>query len=168
MQSEYSLWSRTPETKMLATCAELGTAFVAFSPLGRAFLAGAAQDVTHLDEDDIRCTNARPRFEPDNFARNLKLLDPYADVAARVGCSMAQLALAWLLSLRDANGERSIVPIPGTKHVEFALENAAAGDLEIDDATVRELDGLINESTVAGRRYTDDLMASTDSERDRD
>ena len=168
MQSEYSLWSRTPEFGMLDTCAELGTTLVAFAPLGRAFLAGAARDVTLLDAEDARCTNARPRFEPENFARNRKLLGPYAEIARRAGCTMAQLALAWLLAQKDANGERRIVPIPGTKHVEYALENAAAGDLELDEATLAELDGLINEATVAGRRYTDDLMASTDSERDRD
>ena len=168
VQSEYSLWSRTPETSMLQTCAELGVTFVAFSPLARAFLAGAAMDVTQLPANDIRCTNARPRFEPDNFSRNLKLLEPYAEIAERVGCSMAQLALAWLLGQQDAAGNKTIVPIPGTKHVDFALENAGAGDIELDQGTLDELDALINEDTVSGRRYTDALMASIDSERDRD
>lgn len=168
VQSEYSLWSRTPEAKMLRTCEELGVTFIAFSPLARAFLSGKASDVTGLGEYDIRCTSARPRFEPENFARNARLLQPYAAIAARVGCSMAQLALAWLLGQKNARGEKTIVPIPGTRHLEFARENAAAGDIELDDATLAQLDALINEDTVAGRRYTDALMASADSERDRD
>lgn len=161
VQSEYSLWSRTPERRMLAACRELGVAFVPFSPLARAFLAGKAKDVTQLPEDDIRCTNARPRFEPENFAKNVKLLEPYREVADRVGCTMAQLALAWLLARGD-----DIIPIPGTKHMAYMIENAGAGDITLDETTVDELDQMINESTVAGRRYTDKLMASTDSERD--
>ncbi len=168
VQSEYSLWSRTPEFGMLQTCARLGTSFVAFSPLARAFLTGAARDVTELDDKDIRCTNARPRFESENFALNAKLLQPYAVIAERVGCTMAQLALAWVLGQRDVSGNATLVPIPGTKHIEYAIENVAAGDIELDQETLRELDQLINESTVTGRRYTDALMASTDSERDRD
>jgi len=161
VQSEYSLWSRTPERGMLATCRELGIAFVPFAPLGRAFFTGRARDLTHLDDDDIRCANARPRFEPDNFARNVRLLEPYGVIADRVGCSMAQLALAWLLARGD-----HIIPIPGTKHLDYLIENAGGADVNLDQATVDELDELINESTVAGRRYTDPLMASTDSEKD--
>ena len=168
VQSEYSLWSRTPETKMLQTCEELGVTFVPFSPLGRAFFAGHAKDVTRLAENDIRCTNARPRFEPENFARNIKLLTPYAAIAERVGCTMAQLALAWILGQKNSAQQKTLVPIPGTKHIEFMRENAGAGDIELDPDTLDELDRLINESTVAGRRYTDAIMASTDAERDRD
>ena len=167
VQSEYSLWSRTPEVKMLRTCAELGTTFVAFSPLARGFLAGSARDVTQLGEGDIRCTNARPRFEPDAFAENCRLLAPFSAIASRAGLSPAQLALAWLLGQRDVEGNRTVVPIPGTRHPEYAVENAAAGDIALDDATLAELDRLINESTVVGRRYTDALMAATDAERDR-
>ncbi len=161
VQSEYSLWTRTPERRVLATCRELGVAFVPFSPLARQFLTGRSPDVTGVDDTDIRATIARPRFEPDNFAHNAKLLEPYGEIAARVGCSMAQLALAWLLARGD-----DIVPIPGTKHMDWMLENAAAADIELDRATVDELDVLINENTVAGNRYTDALMASTDSEQD--
>lgn len=161
MQSEYSLWSRTPERGMLETCRKLGTSLVAFSPLARAFLAGAAKDVTQLLDDDIRCTNARPRFEVDAFAENAKLLVPYAEIARKNSCSMAQLALAWLLAQGD-----HIIPIPGTKHIEYMLENVAAGDLELDKSTLNDLDNLINETTVIGRRYTDAIMASTDAERD--
>ena len=168
MQSEYSLWSRTPEAKMLKTCEELGVTLVAFSPLARAFLTGAASDLTQLTDNDIRCTNARPRFEPDAFAENVKLLEPYRAIAERVGCSMAQLALAWVLGQRDSAGNKTIIPIPGTKHIDYMHDNAGAGDIELDQVTLDELDTLINEETVVGRRYTDALMASTDSERDRD
>jgi aryl-alcohol dehydrogenase-like predicted oxidoreductase len=161
VQSEYSLWTRTPERKILATCDALGVAFVPFSPLARQFLTGKCRDVTTVTEDDIRASIARPRFEPENFAKNEKLLIPFGEIAARQGCSMAQLALAWLL----AQGE-NIVPIPGTKHMDWMIENAGAGNTRLEAATVAELDRLINEDTVAGYRYTDALMASTDSEKD--
>ena len=160
-QSEYSLWSRTPERKILATCKELEVAFVPFSPLARQFLTGKCRDVTTVLEDDIRATIARPRFEAENFAQNEKLLVPFGEIAARQGCSMAQLALAWLLAQGD-----NIVPIPGTKHMAWMIENAGAGEITLDATTVNELDQLINEDTVAGYRYTDALMASTDSEKD--
>ena len=161
VQSEYSLWTRTPERKVLATCREIGAAFVPFSPLARQFLTGKCRDVTTVTEDDIRASIARPRFEPENFSRNEQLLIPFGDIAARNGCSMAQLALAWLLAQGD-----HIVPIPGTKHMDWMIENAAAGEIALDSTTVDELDRLINEDTVAGLRYTDALMASTDSEKD--
>lgn len=161
VQSEYSLWSRTPERRILATCTELDIAFVAFSPLARGFLTGKGSDNSQLPDNDIRCTNARPRFEPEVFAKNTELLTPYKAIAERVGCSMAQLALAWVL----AKGNH-VVPIPGTKHMEYMIENAGAGDIKLDAETVDELDQLINESTVVGTRYTDNLMASIDSERD--
>jgi aryl-alcohol dehydrogenase-like predicted oxidoreductase len=161
VQSEYSLWTRTPERKILATCAELGVAFVPFSPLARQFLTGKCRDVTTVGKDDIRASIARPRFEPDNFARNRELLTPFGEVADREGCSMAQLALAWLLARGD-----NIVPIPGTKHMDWMIENAGAGDITLAAETVAELDLLINEDTVSGNRYTDALMASTDSEKD--
>ena len=162
LQSEYSLWSRTPERQILAECKELNVAFVPFSPLGRAFFTGKAQDVTGLPENDIRATIARPRFEPEYFAANVKLLEPYAAIAAEQGCTMAQLALAWSL----AKGEQSYVPIPGTKHIEYMKENAGAGDIRLDASVVDALDQLINENTVAGARYTAALMASADSEKD--
>ena len=168
VQSEYSLWSRTPEISMLDACTELGIAFVPFSPLGRAFLTGKAVDNSQLTADDIRNTNAKPRFDPDNFARNSELLIPYAAVAERVGCSMAQLALAWLLSLTDSKGERSLIPIPGTKHMDFLLENAGAGDLLLDEATITELNELIHEDKVIGSRYNAAVMQATDSEHDRE
>ncbi len=162
LQSEYSLWSRTPERGVLDACAELGVTMVPFSPLGRAFLTGKAQDVTHLDEDDLRCTIARPRFEPEAFAENIKLLEPFGEIAKANNCTMAQLALAWLLHGQD----RTMVSIPGTKHIEYMEENAAASEIVLDNETVAQLNDLINENTIIGERYTAERMAGADSERD--
>ncbi|MES9964025.1 MAG: aldo/keto reductase [Candidatus Sedimenticola sp. 20ELBAFRAG] len=162
LQSEYSLWSRTPERGILEACRELGVTFVPFSPLGRGFLTGKAVDVTRMTEDDLRSTIGRPRFEPDNFERNSKLLVPFAEIAEALECTMAQLSLAWLLAKADG----TLVPIPGTKHMSYMLENAAAADISLDESVVRELDQLINEERVAGTRYTAELMESIDSERD--
>ncbi len=162
LQSEYSLWSRTPERGILKACAELGVTVVPFSPLGRAFLTGKAQDVCHLDEDDLRSTIARPRFEPEAFAENVKLLEPFAAIAEANNCTMAQLALAWLLYGQD----QTMVSIPGTKHIEYMEENAGASGIVLTKETVEELDQLINESNIVGERYTADRMAGADSERD--
>jgi aryl-alcohol dehydrogenase-like predicted oxidoreductase len=161
VQSEYSLWSRTPERKILATCAELDVAFVPFSPLARQFLTGKCGDVTTMQSDDIRVSIARPRFEPDAFAENIKLLKPYSEIARRENCTMAQLALAWLLA-RDGG----LIPIPGTKHMDWLEENAGAGDIHLSAESVAELDRLINHDTVVGDRYTPGLMRSVDSEND--
>ena len=162
MQSEYSLWTRTPERKILAVCDELDIVFVPFSPLARSFLTGITRNVAQVDEGDIRSTIARPRFEVANFNKNLKLLIPYKRIADEQDCTMAQLALAWILA-RHGNG---MIPIPGTKDIDHMHENAGAADISLSDEVVQSLDQLINETTVAGRRYTDALMASTDSERD--
>ncbi len=162
LQSEYSLWSRTPERGVLDVCDELGVTFVPFSPLARAFLTGKAVDVSQLPDSDLRCTIARPRFEPEAFAANSKLLVRFEQIANDCNCTMAQLALAWLLAQRGGN----MVPIPGTKHIEWMHENAGAGDIELDAATVAELDTLINEDTVTGERYNAARMAEADAERD--
>ncbi|MEM7292187.1 MAG: aldo/keto reductase [Pseudomonadota bacterium] len=162
LQSEYSLWSRTPERKILQACEELDVAFVPFSPLARSFLTGITPPLDKLREEDIRATIARPRFEGDNFAQNRKLLAPYKEIADEVGCSMAQLALAWVLARQN----RKMIPIPGTKDFAHMQENAAAGDIKLDAATVERLDALINENTVAGERYTDAGMKAADSEKD--
>jgi aryl-alcohol dehydrogenase-like predicted oxidoreductase len=162
MQSEYSLWTRTPERKILSVCDELDITFVPFSPLARSFLTGISSNVTQVDEGDIRATIARPRFEVENFNKNLELLKPYKIIADQHNCSMAQLALAWILARQD----KRMIPIPGTRDVSHMRENAGAGDIVLSDEVVRTLDELINENTVAGRRYTDTLMASTDSEKD--
>jgi len=162
LQSEYSLWSRTPERGILKACKSLGVTFVPFSPLGRQFLTGASPDVTALPDNDLRCTIARPRFEPEAFKENEKLLVRFGEIADSVGCSKAQLALAWLL----AQDEGSLIPIPGTRSVAHVQENAGAASVELTADVVSELDALINESTVVGERYTSDRMASADSERD--
>jgi aryl-alcohol dehydrogenase-like predicted oxidoreductase len=162
LQSEYSLWTRTPERKILSVCDELDITFVPFSPLARSFLTGISDDATRVDEGDIRATIARPRFEVENYKRNLKLLTPYKKIADEHNCTMAQLALAWILARHGNN----MIPIPGTKDINHMHENAGAGDITLSDDVVQTLDALINESTVCGRRYTDTLMASTDSEKD--
>lgn len=162
LQSEYSLWSRTPERAVLKACRELGVTLVPFSPLARQFLTGKAVDCSRLPEDDLRCTIARPRFEPEAFAQNSKLLVPYAEIARQNGCTMAQLALAWLLTIEDG----SLVPIPGTKHIDYLEENAGADQYRLDAETVAALNALINDSTVTGNRYEDARMAEADSERD--
>lgn len=163
LQSEYSLWSRTPEAGILGACRELGVAFVPFSPLGRQFLTGKACSVDQLDATDLRSTIARPRFEPDAFSANSALLGPFGKIADRVGCSKAQLALAWLLAQQDSE----LIPIPGTRSREHLQENAHAAEVNLDASTITQLNALINEDTVTGTRYTADRMAEADSERDR-
>ncbi len=160
LQSEYSLWSRTPERGILDVCDELGVTMVPFSPLGRAFLTGKSADVGQLIETDLRCTIARPRFEPEAFKKNSELLVPYGKIAEENNCSMAQLALAWLLHRKND------VPIPGTKHIEYMKENAGASGIELSEDTVAKLNALINEDTITGNRYVDDRMAEADAERD--
>jgi len=160
LQSEYSLWSRTPERGILDVCDELGVAMVPFSPLGRAFLTGTSQDVSQLAEGDLRTSIARPRFEPEAFKQNSKLLVPYKEIADQNNCSMAQLALAWLLH-RNIN-----VPIPGTKHMDYMKENAGAAAVNLSAETVAQLNELINDKTIVGNRYTDERMAEADAERD--
>ena len=155
VQSEYSLWTRNPEIKLLQACRELGTALVAFSPLARAFLTGRLRDPESLEAKDLR--RNMPRFEPANYRANLKLLDGVSAIADEVGCSMAQLALAWLLY----KGEH-IIPIPGTSNLDHLAENAGAVDVVLSPETVERLDRLINQDTVSGARYN----ASTQSERD--
>ncbi len=162
VQSEYSLWSRTPERGIIEACNEHDIAVVPFSPLGRGFLTGKAADVTQLPDDDLRCTIARPRFEPEAYAQNVKLLKPFAEIAEQNNCSMAQLALAWLLN----QGEGKMLPIPGTKHMEYMIENAGASEIKLDAGTLAQLDQLINHDTVVGTRYTEDRMAMSEAERD--
>lgn len=162
VQSEYSLWSRTPEHGMLETCAKHGITFVPFSPLGRGFLAGSSNDVTQLPDNDLRATIARPRFESDAFAQNKQLLVSFDAYAQKHDCTMAQLALAWLLARENG----TMVPIPGTRVIQHMRDNAASAEIKLDSDTVHALDALINESTVVGHRYTDDRMAEADSERD--
>jgi aryl-alcohol dehydrogenase-like predicted oxidoreductase len=160
LQSEYSLWSRTPERGVLDVCDELGVTLVPFSPLGRAFLTGKSVDVSQLPESDLRCSIARPRFEPEAFKKNSELLVPYSEIAEENNCTMAQLALAWLLH------RKGDVPIPGTKHIEYMKENAGASGIELSDETVAKLNALINEETIIGKRYVEERMVEADAERD--
>ncbi len=157
LQNEYSLWSRNPELGTLAACRELGVAFVAFSPLARGFLGATLRDVSGFDAKDIR--RGMPRFQADNFALNLKLLDGYARLAEEAGCTPAQLALAWLL----AQGEH-IVPIPGTTKPAHLEENLGAASVSIDAGLIARLDALINRRTVTGARYNAGTQAEIDTE----
>ena len=146
MQTEYSLWTRNPEIAVLQACQELGVAFVAFSPVARGFLTGKLQDVSNLDANDFR--RSMPRFEPANYASNLQLLPAYNAVAREVGCSPAQLALAWLLH----KGEH-IIPIPGTTSLAHLAENIEATDVRLSSAILLKLDAIIHQHNVTGSRY---------------
>ncbi|WP_066337344.1 aldo/keto reductase [Azohydromonas lata] len=157
LQTEYSLWTRNPEIAALQACRELGVAFVAFSPVGRGFLAGGLTDVSTLDAKDIR--RAMPRFTPENYARNLQLFDGLQRIAQSRGCTPAQLSLAWLL----AQGE-DIVPIPGTTSVAHLEEDLDAVNVSLDADVMRDLDALINPRTVAGGRYNAATQQEIDTE----
>lgn len=157
VQSEYSLWTRNPEIALLAACRELGTALVAFSPLARAYLTGTLRDPSVLGAKDLR--RNMPRFEPANYATNLTLLDGFAALAREAGCTMGQLALAWLL----ARGEH-VVPIPGTTNPAHLVENAGAVDVALSSDIVERVDALINQQTVRGQRYSAATQAEIDTE----
>jgi aryl-alcohol dehydrogenase-like predicted oxidoreductase len=157
LQSEYSLWTRNPELGTLDVCRELGIAFVAFSPLGRGFLTGALRDVSSLHEKDIR--RPMPRFTPASYAKNLALLDAFGAVAREVGCTMAELSLAWLLH----RGEH-VIPIPGTTSVAHLAENIGAARVALRREQIDELDALINQHTVTGARYSAAVQAEIDTE----
>ena len=159
VQSEYSLWTRDPENKVLAACEELGVGFVPFSPLGRAFLSGRLTDMGALEEHDFR--QRMPRFSGDDFQKNLGLLEEFKTLAADNRCTMAQLALAWLL----AQGE-TLVPIPGTKHVEYAVENAEAAGVSLSEGDLKRAGEIIGPKTVSGDRYAKAQMISLDPEDD--
>jgi len=158
LQSEYSLWTRDAEIAVLDACKDMGIAFVAFSPLARGFLSGAVRDVTALPANDIRL--AMPRFQGENFSKNLRLLDGFSGIARENDCSMAQLALAWLL----ARGGH-ITPIPGTTRLDHLEENARASDIELSADTLKRLDALINTATVSGPRYNAATFSEIDTER---
>jgi aryl-alcohol dehydrogenase-like predicted oxidoreductase len=158
MQSEYSLWTRNPEIAVLDACRELGVGFVAFSPLARAYLCGTLHDPPNeLDAGDIR--RGMPRFNADNYAKNRALLTEYAAIAREAGCTMPQLALAWLLAK-----DPIVVPIPGTRKPDYVVENLGAAPIRLTADVVARLDALINERTVAGPRYNDVAQAEIDTE----
>jgi len=151
LQTEYSLWSRDPEDGILETCRDLGIGFVAYSPLGRGFLTGRFKSPDDLAPDDWRRTN--PRFQGENFVRNLELVKRVEALAARKPCTPAQLALAWLLAQGD-----DIVPIPGSKVRARLEENIGAVDVVLTAADLQELDALAPKGVAAGTRYTEGGM----------
>jgi len=146
LQTEYSLWEREPETKVFPVLAELGIGFVPYSPLGRGFLTGQIRSVDDFADDDFR--RHSPRFQGENFTRNLELVDRVKDLADQKQCTPGQLALAWLL----AQGEH-IVPIPGTKKRERLRENLGAVDVELSADELQLLDELAPAGSTAGARY---------------
>jgi aryl-alcohol dehydrogenase-like predicted oxidoreductase len=154
VQTEYSLWTRDPEDDgVLATCAELGIGFVAYSPIGRGFLSGRIRSIDDLAPDDFRRNN--PRFQGENFARNLELVDRVREIADEKGVTATQLALAWVMAQSDRGGHPSVVPIPGTKRVAYLEENAAAADVRLTDDDLRRLDEAAPVGATAGDRYPD-------------
>jgi aryl-alcohol dehydrogenase-like predicted oxidoreductase len=157
VQTEYSLWTRNPEIAVLQACQELGAAFVAFSPVARGFLCGKPIDVATLDAKDIR--RAMPRFTPDNYAANLKLLPAYHALAQELGCSPSQLALGWLLHKAP-----HIIPIPGTTRVEHLLDDLGAVNVALSAEAIAKVEALINQQTVQGPRYSPQSTSEVDTE----
>ena len=157
VQTEYSLWTRNPEIAVLDACRELGTTFVAFSPVARGVLANGVRDVAALPEKDLRHT--MPRFNAENWPRNLALVDAFNAIAAREGVTPAQLSLAWVLSRGD-----HVVTIPGTASESHLAENIARWDWDLSAAVGAELEALINRHTVSGSRYGPVIQQTIDTE----
>jgi aryl-alcohol dehydrogenase-like predicted oxidoreductase len=153
LQTEYSLWSRDPEEQILPTVRELGIGFVAYSPLGRGFLSGRFRSPSDFPEDDFR--RHHPRFQGENFDRNIELVERVEEMAAEKDVTAGQLALAWVM----ARGE-DIVPIPGTKRVRYLEENAAAAEVSLSEDDLARLDEIAPTGVAAGDRYAD--MSSID------
>ncbi len=151
LQTEYSLWSRDPEDEILPAVRELGIGFVPYSPLGRGFLAGQIKRFEDLAEDDYR--RFSPRFQGENFNKNLELVNSIEQMAREKGCTASQLALAWVL----AQGE-DIAPIPGTKRRKYLEENARAAEIQITQADLERIDKLAPKGVAAGLRYSKDAM----------
>ena len=151
VQTEYSLWTRDPEDDVLAACRELGIGFVAYSPLGRGFLTGKFTRFEDLAEDDYR--RQSPRFQGDNFQKNLDLVHRVEELATQKGCKTSQLALAWVL----AQGE-DIVPIPGTKHRNYLEENVSALEVKLTAEDLQKIDEVAPRGTAAGLRYPASMM----------
>lgn len=155
LQSEYSLWSRDPENEILPVCKELGIAFVAYSPLGRGFLTGQIKKFEDLAEDDYRRTS--PRFQGENFNKNLDLVKKIEDIAKEKGCTSSQLALAWVMAQEDF-----IFPIPGTKRVKYLEENIKATDVSLTDNELKQIEDIFPKGAASGLRYTDAGMKTVD------
>ena len=151
LQTEYSLWTRDPEEEILAACRELGIGFVAYSPLGRGFLTGQFKKFEDLGADDYR--RLSPRFQGENFRKNLDLVKKVQEMARERNCQPSQLALAWVLAQGD-----DIVPIPGTKRRKYLEENAAAVDLKLTPDDLRRLNQVFPSGAASGSRYPEDVM----------
>jgi len=151
LQSEYSLWTRDPEEEILPVCRELGIGFVPYSPLGRGFLTGKIQKLEDLSDDDYRKTT--PRFQGENFQRNLDLVKRVEEIARAKHCTPAQLALAWVL----AQGQ-DIVPIPGTKRRKYLQENIGALDVDLTSEDLQRIDEVAPKDAFAGSRYPEAMM----------
>jgi aryl-alcohol dehydrogenase-like predicted oxidoreductase len=151
LQTEYSLWSREPEDELLATCRELGIGFVAYSPLGRGFLTGQFNRFEDFPQDDYRRNS--PRFQGENFQKNLDLVHRVEQIAREKGCKPSQLALAWVL-----DQDKNIVPIPGTKRRKYLEENVAAIDLKLTEEEKARIDEIFPSGAAAGLRYPEHMM----------
>ena len=156
LQTEYSLWTRDPEDAVLLACRKLGIGFVAYSPLGRGFLTGAIASPEDFAENDYR--RHTPRFQGENFSRNLELVAKVREIASRIGCTPSQLALAWVLGQGD-----DIVPIPGTKRRKYLEENVAAVDVRLSKDQHAELDAIFPIGAAAGPRYPEAAMKSVNA-----
>jgi aryl-alcohol dehydrogenase-like predicted oxidoreductase len=152
LQTEYSLWTRDPESEILPTCRELGIGFVAYSPLGRGFLTGQFRTFEDLPADDYR--RFSPRFQGENFQKNLDLVKRVEDIAREKNCQPSQLALAWVLA---QGGD--IVPIPGTKRRKYLEENVGALEIELNADDLRRLDEVFPFGAASGQRYPEPMMA---------
>jgi aryl-alcohol dehydrogenase-like predicted oxidoreductase len=155
LQTEYSLWSRQPEAEILPTVRELGITFVAYSPLGRGFLTGQFKSLDDLPADDVRRTH--PRFQGENFQKNLDLVKKVGELAAAKGCTPSQFALAWVL----AQGE-DIVPIPGTKRLKYLDENIGALSVRLTPKELSEIDAVLPAGAASGERYHAQAMKAID------
>ncbi len=155
LQSEYSLWTRDPEDEVLPTCRELGIGFVAYSPLGRGFLTGRFKTIDDLPPDDYR--RSSPRFQGDNFQKNLDLVGRVGQIARRKRCTPSQRALAWVLAQGD-----DVVPIPGTKQRKYLEENVRAVEVELTPADLEEIDEVAPLGAAAGERYHEAGMRTID------
>ena len=153
VQSEYSLWSREPEEEVLATCKELGIAFVPYSPLGRGFLTGQIKKIEDFDETDYR--RYSPRFQGENFQKNLDLVNKLEVLAQKKGCTTSQLALAWVIAQGDY-----LFPIPGTKRIKYLDENIGALNVKFTAQELKEIDTIAPKDVAAGTRYPETMMKS--------
>ena len=146
LQSEYSLWHRGPEADVIPACREAGTTFVPYSPLGRGFLTGAIKEPAALADNDLRLSS--PRFQDENLNHNLRLLEKIEGLAASYGCTLGQIAIAWILRQPDG-----MIPIPGTKRIRYLEENVGAVDVPLTAEDIRELGAILAPDAVAGSRH---------------